>query len=236
MRRGEGKGFYTWETEKREIASGRWEVTSAAEPVSLHVAIPRGGYYVLSATARDAEGRSTTTKTSFYALGEGFTAWQRYDHNRIDLVPEKKTYRPGDTARLLVKSPWEKATALLTTEREGIRTHRTFALTSTQQTVEVPVAEADIPNVYVSVLLVKGRTASYTDTDAADPGKPSYRLGYAELKVEDSSRRLAVAVRSDKEEYRPASKARVEVSVKDPPARRAPRRSRSGRWTTACSR
>ena len=53
----------------------------------------------------------------------------------------------------MIQSPWESATALLTVEREGIRSHRRFALTSTQQTVEVPITEADIPNVYVSVLL-----------------------------------------------------------------------------------
>ena len=80
----------------------------------------------------------------------GYTAWSRYDHNRIDLVPERKTYKPGDTARIMIKSPWEKATALVTTEREGIRTHRRFALESSQQAITVPITDADIPNVYVS--------------------------------------------------------------------------------------
>ena len=58
----------------------------------------------------------------------------------------------------MIQSPWEQATALVTTEREGIRSHRQFALTSTQQSVSIPIAEGDIPNVFVSVLLVKGRT------------------------------------------------------------------------------
>ena len=31
---------------------------------------------------------------SFYAIGSGYTAWQRYDHNRIDLVPEKEPTNP----------------------------------------------------------------------------------------------------------------------------------------------
>ena len=121
--------------------------------------LEEGGYFVLTATAQDGRrAHDDARAVSFYALGPGYTAWARYDHNRIDLVPEKKTYRPGDTARIMIKSPWEQATALLTTEREGIRTHRQFALTSTQQTVTVPITDADIPNVYVSVLLVKGRT------------------------------------------------------------------------------
>ena len=58
----------------------------------------------------------------------------------------------------MIQSPWETATALLTIEREGMRTLQRFALTSTQQTVEVPITEADIPNIYVSVLLVRGRS------------------------------------------------------------------------------
>ena len=69
----------------------------------------------------DDAGRFAVTTTSFYALGDGYTAWERYDHNRIDLVPEQKTYKPGDTARIMIQSPWEQATALVTTEREGIR-------------------------------------------------------------------------------------------------------------------
>ena len=43
----------------------------------------------------------------------GYTAWERYDHNRIDLVPDRQTYRPGETARLMIQSPWEQATALM---------------------------------------------------------------------------------------------------------------------------
>jgi hypothetical protein len=215
VRRAEGHGFYTWETERKEVEVGAFDVTTAATPVPLHVPVPTGGYFVLRATAREADGRWTTSATAFYVLGPGYTAWERHDHNRIDLVPEKKRYRPGDTARIMIKSPWEQALALLTTEREGVRTWRTFPLSSTQETVSVPITEADIPNLYVSVMLVKGRTGGFDPKDSGDPGKPAFRVGYVELEVDDGSRHLDVTVRSDKEEYRPAGKAHVEVEVKD---------------------
>ena len=127
----------------------------------------------------------------------------------------------------MIQSPWERATALLTTEREGIRSHRQFALTSTQQSISVPIEEGDIPNVFVSVLLVKGRTnappppeaaasgASTPQNDTSDPGKPSFRLGYVELKVEDASKRLTVALAANRQEYRPGNAATVTVAVKD---------------------
>ena len=51
--------------------------------------------------------------------------------------------------------------------------------------------------------------------EEADPGKPSFRVGYVELGVEDATKRLKVDVKANKDEYRPASKARVEVQVKD---------------------
>ena len=114
-------------------------------------------------------------------------------------------------------------TALVTTEREGIRSHRRVAITSTQQSITVPITDDDVPNVFVSVLLVKGRTtppptaaaALQTATDTSDPGKPSFRLGYVQLTVQDRTKRLTVNVSADREEYRPASKATVKVAVKD---------------------
>ncbi|MGC8763456.1 MAG: MG2 domain-containing protein [Acidobacteriota bacterium] len=215
VRRAEGNGFYTWETERKEVERWTGKVSSAARPVEVPIPVAQGGYYLLSAEASDGQGRTARSQVSFYALGAGFTAWERYDHNRIDLVPERKSYRPGETARILIKSPWEKAKALLTVEREGIRTHRVFDLVSTQQTVEVPVGEGDVPNVFVSVVLLKGRTEAYTGEDASDPGKPAFRMGLTEIKVENSAKRLSVAVSTDAEEYRPGAQATVSAVVTD---------------------
>ena len=240
VRRAEGNGFYTWETERTEVPSGSWKVTSAAAPVPFAAPLDAGGYYVLEARADAGQGRFTVSRESFYALGDGYTAWQRYDHNRIDLVADKKHYKPGDTAKIMIQSPWEQATALVTTEREGVRSHRQFALTSTQQSIDVPIAEDDIPNLFVSVLLIKGRSKPIVpavssasggadrreaaarapdnndkEDDPSDPGKPAFRLGYVELGVEDATKRLTVAVAANKEEYRPAGSANVTVDVKD---------------------
>src|SRR5262245_3586915 len=233
VRRAEGNGFYTWDTERKEVPAGSWKLTTGVEPVPLDVTFANGGYFVLEAKGIAADGRTAVTRTSFYVLGEGYTAWARFDHNRIELVPERKTYKPGEIARIMIQSPWERATALVTTEREGIQTYRSFMLTSTQQSISVPLGEGDIPNVFVSVLLIKGRTvtpkasaasgaatqptpdATPGDDDASDPGKPAFRLGYVELRVEDLTKRLTVSVKANKEEYRPANSATLALDVKD---------------------
>ena len=132
--------------------------------------------------ARASEGRRGPLRRDrdlVLRARDGYTAWARFDHNRIDLVPERKTYKPGETARIMIQSPWEQATALVTTEREGIRSHRQFALTSTQQSIAVPIAEADIPNMYVSVLLVKGRTQRTRTPETTPAIRASRRSGSA---------------------------------------------------------
>src|SRR5207244_9015788 len=77
-----------------------------------------------------------------------------------------------------------------------------------------------------SVLLVKGRSKPLAEPakedDPSDPGKPSFRLGYVELGVEDTTKRLTVAVAANKEEYRPANTATVTLDVKDRQGRAAP--------------
>ena len=130
----------------------------------------------------------------FYAIGAGYTAWERYDHNRIDLVPEQETYKPGDTARLMIKSPWEQATALLTVEREGIRSHidvRAHVHAADRR----PCRSRPVTSRICSSRCCwskGGPTADTRPSDTSDPGKPSFRLGYARLNVEDASKRLSM--------------------------------------------
>ena len=198
--------------ERREIPSGEWTTRTTTGETSVAIPVRDGGYYTLRATACDANGRRTRTDLGFYALGPGLPSWRGEGH-RIELTPEHTTWKPGDKARILIQSPWPHATALLTVEREGIRSHRTFTVTSSQDTVEVPITEADVPNVYVSVMLVKGRTSTELAADGTDEGRPSYCVGYTQLTVDDSSKRLHVRVTADRDEYRPRQPMTVSVAV-----------------------
>jgi uncharacterized protein YfaS (alpha-2-macroglobulin family) len=213
VRHPEHGNYLEWE--RHEIPSGEWVIRTAAGETPLPIPVRDGGCYILRAIAHDADGRQTGTELSFYALGAGVSSWRSEGHH-IDLTPERETWKPGETARILIQSPWQRATALITMEREGIRSHRRMTITSTQDTVELPITKDDVPNVYVSVLLVKGRTSTELAGDGADAGQPSYRVGYTELSVDDSAKRLRVDVSADREEYRPRQEMKVSVAVAAP--------------------
>lgn len=201
------------EWRRTETLVREWTMTTTADRVPLEITVPGGGRFILRATADEAEGRRTRTDVAFYAYGGAPTRW-RTQGREIDLVPEKETWEPGQQARILVQSPWSEALALVTTEREGVRSHRQVAIRSTQDTITVPITSADIPNVYVSVMLVKGRTGGQPSAIDADPGRPDYRLGYTMLRVDDAEKRLKVEVSADRDVYRPADPVAVTVQVR----------------------
>ena len=78
---------------------------------------------------------------------------------RVKLVAEKKSYQPGETARVLVLSPIE-GTALVTVEREKVLRSFLVPLKADNPVIEIPLTDEDAPNAYVSVLIVKGAKES----------------------------------------------------------------------------
>ena len=100
--------------------------------------------------------------------------------------------------------------------------------TAANQATHFAPLVGDVPNVYVSVLLVKGRTSTDAGTDDGDPGQPGFRVGYTQLTVDDSSKRLQVEVKADRQEYRPRQEVAVSVQVADPQGR--PRASEVTLW------
>ncbi|MEL6179906.1 MAG: alpha-2-macroglobulin family protein, partial [Myxococcota bacterium] len=178
--------------------------------------IPEPGYYVFKASSKDKAGHAITTSESLYAWGGGYFWWGRDDDERIELIADKQTYAIGDTARIMVKSPFRQAQALVTVERRGVLEQKVVPIKGSAQTISVPVTEDFMPNAYVSVVLVRGRVDN-PDKDApgVDPGKPAYKMGYASLKVDSSQQILQVSVEAEQEIYEPGETVHARIDLKD---------------------
>ncbi|MBP1619954.1 MAG: hypothetical protein H6Q02_721, partial [Acidobacteria bacterium] len=228
VRRREVSGRYLFESRRVETVIESRSVTSGADAVPVRFAVADGGEYLVRAGARDRRGNAVAAGTTLYVFGAGFTPWRMDRENRIDLVAERDRYRPGETARVLVKSPWERATALVTVERAGVLSSRVVELIGTMPVLELPVREEHTPNVFVSVVLLRGRVAAPADAELIDPGRPAYRVGYCELAVPPLGRRLDVAVTPSRREARPGERASATVRVRG--ADGAPRRAAVTVW------
>ncbi|MBK1881540.1 hypothetical protein JIN85_03880 [Luteolibacter pohnpeiensis] len=146
------------------------------------------GEHYLTIRGTDPQGHDFATVTSFTVYGSDEYPWLYEDGMRIKLVSEKKSYKPGDTARILVLSPIE-GTALVTVEREKVLRSFLVPLKAEKPVIEIPITENDAPNAYVSVLIVKGAAES-----ARAIKEPQLRLGYCELTVESDRDRVQLSL------------------------------------------
>lgn len=217
VRRAGTGGDYEWVVTHEDQKVGEpVAATSEANAVLANLLPDKSGYYVVKATALDEKGRKIETHTSFYASGADYVAWARGENDSVELVPDKKTYKPGDTARILVKSPYESCQALVTVERELVMRRYVVELKGSTPTFELPIQSDDLPNAFVSVVLIKGRVPDKgQDESGEDLGKPSFRLGYLNLPVDTGEKHLTVTVKTDKEEYQPRQDVTIELEVKD---------------------
>ncbi|MBT3067391.1 MG2 domain-containing protein [Rhodoferax sp. U11-2br] len=239
-------GFYTYDNQTRlkdlgSVCSGK---SDARGLLLCDTSLNEAGEVELVVTARDSAGNNIQAASSVYVTKQGELWFGGENTDRIDLLPEKKSYQPGDTAKFQVRMPFRFATALVAVEREGILQTEVVTLNGQDPTVELKIKEGWGPNVYVSVLALRGRlrevpwysffTWGYkaprewwtsfwyegreyvAPTALVDLSKPAFRLGVAEIRVGTQAHQLAVSVKTDKESYAVRSQAKVTINVKLP--------------------
>ncbi|HQB43038.1 MAG TPA: MG2 domain-containing protein, partial [Polyangiaceae bacterium] len=189
---------------------------TVATPASCNLKVPTAGYFILRAKAKDARGNPVAASTYLYATGSGESGWAEHDDMRVELVPDKTSYEVGQTARILVKSPFQNAEALVTVERAGIYSHRRMQLHGSMPTLSIPITADFHPNAYVSVVLLRGRSKTApAQWNAPDVGAPAFRIGYANLQINPESKRLNVEVNANKKDYRPGEQVAVDLQIRD---------------------
>ena len=168
------------------------------------------GEYLVRLTAQDAAGRTVRTVSSFTVSGTEPVAWEYRNPAQIDLTPDRTEYQPGDTARILVKTPIS-GEAWVSVERgeSVLRSHR-VKLAGNAPTLEIPLEAGDAPNVFVSVVLIRGAEQSTRKFKTAD-----YRYGVCRLRVTDPKTSLQVAVTPARPDAQPGQDVDAEVRVLD---------------------
>jgi uncharacterized protein YfaS (alpha-2-macroglobulin family) len=191
----------------------RCALTTAADTVPCGFTPPAGGTFVVTFRAADAAGRAVSTSFYRWATGKDWVPWNDESQFKMDVIPDRARYTVGDTATVLFASPFTNAEAWITVEREGLLQQRRLTIRSGTTTLKLPITEALAPNAFVSIVVARGRSAAPGPLD--DPGRPTIRVGYAELRVTPERKRLAVEVAPLAAEYRPGDTARVSLRVRD---------------------
>ena len=172
------------------------------------------GQWEVRLSGKDSKGRSVLTRYGFYVSGAGWVHWGGGDAGSITLTPDRSSYAPGDTAKLLVRSPLPRGKYLLTIEREGILQEKIIELDGSARTIDIPIEESWVPIVYVAISSYTVRSGPPEHTYyEPDLDKPKGIFGLASLLVEEESRHYKVEIVSSKGAYGPAEEAEVTLKV-----------------------
>ncbi len=209
-------GFYAYEhtTETKKVTQVCEGKTDSKGLLICESKSPVSGNVIIQARATDDAGNESISHRDIWIADKGEWWFDVSDNDRIDLLPEQRHYEPGETARFQVRMPFREATALVTVEREGVMETFVRHLSGKMPVVEVPVKGNYAPNVFVSVLVVRGRVGDIKPTALVDLGRPAYKLGIAEINVGWRAHELRVFLTPEKQVYRIRDKAKVFIKVR----------------------
>ncbi|MGE8589444.1 MAG: alpha-2-macroglobulin, partial [Alcaligenes sp.] len=236
-------GFYSYDNQEERqdlgtLCKGRSDERGLLQ---CEVKLEKGGQVELRAVASDAQGRESVAASSVWVSGSGELWFGGQNDDRIDVIPARKSWAPGEQAQFQVRMPFREATALVSVEREGVLQARVLQLEGENPTVSVDIKPEWGPNVYVSVLVLRGRLRevpwysfftwgwsqplnwykAYSEgggefvapTTTVDLSKPTYRFGLAGIEVTSQQDALDVKVSTDRSQYAIREQAKVDIQV-----------------------
>jgi alpha-2-macroglobulin len=209
VREKQNDGSFLWRSAYTDTLVSQVGVKTDAQGAAVAKFTPtKGGVFKILAEGKDSAGNAIRSATYLWVSGSGYINWRIENNDRIDLVADKKEYAVGETADILIPAPFANSEALLTIERGSIRDVRRISLPTNGERVKVPIPLDYSPNVYVSVLIVKGRDA--------DSPIPQFKLGYTNLKVTTTEKQLKISVTPDKTaHYQPGDSANFTITALD---------------------
>lgn len=243
-------GFYAWQEDEKTEDKGvlcMGKTDAHGYLFCKDVTVQEAGNLELIAQASDKQGNRVQSAQQIWISQRNELWFGANNHDRIDIIPDKSDYAPGEIARFQVRMPFRQATAWVAIEREGIVQTQLVTLNGKDPTFDIKIAPHWAPNVYVSVLAVRGRVTTtpwysfFTwgwqaprlwwqawraevpqPTATVDLARPSFKYGIAQIRVGDKANQLKVEITPERNNYRIRQQAQVQIKVKLPNGRPAP--------------
>lgn len=207
-----------WEaggTKKHEVFSQN--LTSSSTPLEVSVPVSEGGTYQVEATVQDGSNRNNQSQLTSWVAGGKQPPKRDVEMQQLTLVPNKRSYEPGEVAEILVQSPLQQGQAMVTLERHGMVERQMLDLSTGSATLRVPLEEAFMPNLHVVVDAVgqEARTDANGEPVAGAPPRPAQARGSLNLEVSAKSRQLQVDVKARQPKSEPGASNQLELTLKD---------------------
>ncbi len=123
----------------------------------------------------------------------------------LQMSLDKETYKLNEKALLTIHSPYPTSTLVLSFEANDVLHARVIEMTSPLLEYTIPMSELYMPNVYINGIVIEKNSARV----------PHFKIGYLNLKLDQSEKNLHVELSPDKSEYSPGEEATITITTKD---------------------
>lgn len=168
----EGAAKYVTETVDETVLEQK--LTSGFEPSKLDLKLNGAGVYILKVEGRDSFGRTQSVAVDFFADGGTPVTWSRPPAQVFKVTTEKPEYKGGDTAVLILESPFQNAEALAIVEEPDARMRYEWVhVRNGVGRFALKIDPTYMPRIPVHFLLMRGRLPGALPTaDQLDLGRP----------------------------------------------------------------
>lgn len=203
-------------TDVVDVPQGEKQLKSDGRPLAVSLPIGEPGVWLVELEARDQLGRVQVVRVDLYAGGDGAVAWEKPKAGTFEVSPDRAAYRPGQTANLVVRSPFQSGEALAIVEAPEGNQYLHVPVRQGKATISFPVRTGWVPRLPVHVVLRRGRVdAERADETVADLGKPQTVAGSTWLTIEPVENRVVVKLDHPKRSL-PGKTIPMTVSLADP--------------------
>ena len=183
-------------------------VTSAEAAVKVSLSPSKGGTYHIRAEVTDEEGRLNRTEYTMWKAGGMLPSKDKVELEALTMVPDRKEYTPGQAANILVMAPFAEGEGMVLWTRDGLLKQERFTLKNGSATLQYPITEELLPNLYARVTVVGKAPWGKRE-------RPAIASSELNLPITIESRRLAVEVLPVDAKLEPGAEVDVKAMVKD---------------------
>jgi alpha-2-macroglobulin len=210
-------GMARYVTDVVDVKVTERAVKSGDKPVPVTFPLEKAGVYLVEVEARDRLQRAQVVRVDLYAGGPGAVAWPKPVTRVFSVATDKPRYDPGDSAAIILKSPFQQAHALAIVEDPDGNRYEWLPVEAGTAVYRVPVLGHFTPRLPVHFVLMRGRLpgAGPVPGDTLDLGKPATMAATAWVDVNPAAHRMTVTVEHP-ETARPGQTIEMKVTLKDP--------------------
>ncbi|HEU0180485.1 MAG TPA: MG2 domain-containing protein [Blastocatellia bacterium] len=196
-----GQSYFTYKSVERDLSSAEITTNSQGD-ATYEYRIPITGSIRIKTTVDDKGKRVPSDAGYIYAADPNnrWADWAYESSGSIKLIPDKKSYKPGETAHVLAMLPTDKAHLLVTTELSSVMSHRRVDAASKAVMIDMKIEDRFVPNFYIGVAYVKEGEMFESSKNINVPARNKF------LKIE---------IIPDKKEYRPRDPASYTIVARN---------------------